>query len=274
MTKKKKITPDELEKLIDTQIEQKRSALGVDYDHIALSQQHNIETGEFSDLTKQYQDNTSLESYIELRRANPDKLIEVSTSWSLDWLLANESTVRANGIDPDLVAGALDADAGYISELSLCIMERLVEREALVRAGKTQVQSRGEGINDSLVNYLISMMLDALDRYDELYIPRDLIVLIKHMLGADRSFEAKAMEAHSRRTSAIWTAAQMEEDGQPCSMRTISTLFEVSPSTVSRWFPNGEFEEEVARVRGILRSDFMRQDRETREKIKKNQTNK
>lgn len=226
-----------------------------EYDERGLARQHNIETGKFSELSLAYRENPSVENYLRLRRANPDKLIEVSTSWGLDWLISNEDTVRKFGIDPQDIASSLDADSSAISRVSLRILELLSERRAMTSSGKTHVQSRGEAIGDSLVNYLIAMMLDALDRYDNLHIPRDLIVLIKHQLGADVSAEARDQEVRQRRQTAIWGAAKLRQAGNPWTIREVARHMNVSPSTVLRWFEGKNFEDEVTKIFELLESD-------------------
>lgn len=206
-------------------------------------------------MTKAYKANPSIELYVEMRRKYPEMLIEVATSASLDWLFANGELLESYGIDPQVVAGCLDAIPENIEELCLLLMENFILRRKLEAEGESHVQSRDEIITDGLANYLISMMLDALDWNDELDIPRALIVLIKHQFNADVSAEKRKFEVHEKRTSAKWYAAQVRADGKPCSMREVAKLMGVSPSTVARWFPDGSFEEEVEQLKDILSSD-------------------
>ena len=131
------------------------------------------------------------------------------------------------------------------------LLENLIKREKLEKVGRTHVQSIDGIISDSLISYLISMMLDALDWNDELYIPRDLIVLIKHQFSADISFEIKKQDVADKRSFAIFSAARIRAMGQKCSMRDIAKVMNVSPSTVSRWFPKQSFDEEVERLRPL-----------------------
>jgi|GEM_PF-923747 len=238
-------------------------AKGVPYDRHDLSQQHNGVIGDFNDLSKAFKSNPTIENYVQLRRSNPEALIEIATSWSMDWLFANADILEQHGIDPQTVAGALDADPACISEVSLQLMERLIEREAMESAGETHVQSRGKAIGNSFVSYLIAMMLDALDWNDELHIPRDLMVLIKHQTGADRSSEDKAMETRNNRSNSTWIAAQLRYQGQPGSLRQVARILNLNPSTVARWFnDDSTFEDEVQQQLAVLRSDMMAEYRE------------
>ncbi len=192
---------------------------------------------------------------MELRRANPGKLIEVSTSWGLDWVMSNDERLQALGIDTKDVVGCLDADEASASRLSLRLIELIVERHARENAGETHLIGRGEAISDSLINYLIAMMLDALDWNDNMTISRDLIVLIKHQLGAEVSSEAKAQEVKHRRSIAIWGAAELRLQGEASSLRKVASMMRVSPSTVLRWFAETSLDEEVEKIRSFLQGD-------------------
>jgi hypothetical protein len=226
-----------------------------DYTAFALSFQHNGVTGAFSELSKAFKAAPTLEHYLELRRQNPGKLIEVSTSWSLDWVMSNDERLQELGIPTRDVVRSLDADEAAASRLSLRLIELLVERRARESSGETHLVGRGEAVSDSLINYLIAMMLDALDWNDNMTIPRDLIVLIKHQLGADVSAEAKGQEVKHRRETAQWGAARLRAQGEAGSLRQIASMMRVSPSTVLRWFAETSFEEEVESVRKVLESD-------------------
>lgn len=247
-----------------------RLAEGVPYDRYGLSRQHNGVTGDFNDLSKAFKSNPTIEHYVQLRRSNPEVLIEVATSWSIDWLFANADILKQHGINPETMAGALDADPACISAISLKLMECLIEREAKESAGETHVQSRGNAIGNSLVSYLIAMMLDALDRNDEMHIPRDLVVLIKHQIGAERSSEDRAMEARNNRSNSTWIAALLRYQGQPGSIRQVARTLNLNPSTVARWFNDeNTFEEEVQKQLSVLRSDMMAHVRERLDSYRK-----
>ncbi|MGJ8562465.1 MAG: hypothetical protein ACSHXY_02825 [Alphaproteobacteria bacterium] len=215
---------------------------------------HNADSGGFNALSLRYKANPSIALYVDLRRKYPKALVEVATSHSMEWLFSNGETLKSYGIDPDIVAGCLDAASEDIQELCLLLMENLLARDALESEGVAHIQSQDGIMPDSLINYLISMMLDALDWNDDLFIPRDLIVLIKHRFGADISAEKRKQDVKDKRTKAIWMAAHIRADGQSLSMRDVAKEMGVSPSTVLRWFPDGDFESSVERVRSIVSS--------------------
>lgn len=216
-----------------------------DYTSFILSKQHNRETGVWSELSLAFKDDPTLEQYLELRRANPGKLIEIATSWSLDWVFPNEKRLKAFGISVEDVVGSLDADEACASRLSLRLIELIVERRAREKSGETHLIGRGEVISDSLLNYLIAMMLDALDWNDSMIIPRDLIVLVKHQLGADTSAETRTMDVWQSRKNAIHIGAQLKKMGYPVTLGTVAETMKVERSTVMRWFKDGDFQLEV-----------------------------
>jgi hypothetical protein len=206
-------------------------------------------------LSRAYKDSPSIETYLQLRKANPNKEIEIAITGGIDWLFANEQLVKAEGIDPQIVAGALDADHQSISKLSLSLLQRLLDREKLEQAGKTHIASRGEGISDVLVNYLIAMMLDALSWTNELEIPRDLIVLARHqLLGSERTMFDKKLESKHIRQAVISIAAQFLERNEPVSMRQVAVALNKDVSTISRMFPNNSMKDEAERFLDGLRS--------------------
>ena len=182
-----------------------------------------------------------------LRRTNPDEKIEVAIIDGLDWLFNDDNQQLLEGLDilPQLVAKTLDADPASISELCLRLMERLIERDEKQDSGKTHLVSRGEAISDSLVNYLINMMLDNLEWNDELYIPRDLIVLIRYQTGGEISDQAKKLAIRDRKFNAVWIALQLSEQGKTPSYREIARVLGVNPTTVMRWFPNNDLTEQI-----------------------------
>ena len=216
-----------------------------DYTSFTLSAQHSGVTGGFSELSKAFKDNPTIEHYLELRRQNPGKLIEISTNWSLDWVFANEIRLSAIGIEVKDVVGSLDADEASASRLSLRLLELVAERRAREASGETHLVVRGEAISDSFINYLIAMILDALDWNDRMIIPRDLVVLIKHQLRADVSVESRNMEVRHNHDLAVSLGAHLMKQGKPFSLGIIAKIMKVERSTVMRWFKDRDFQKEV-----------------------------
>ena len=83
------------------------------------------------------------------------------------------------GIDPDLLGGILDADPEAVSEVSLRLMEKMIEAREMDSTGQTHLIRRGMAIPDCLIDWVISCSFDAMSWNDELEVSRDLIVLIR-----------------------------------------------------------------------------------------------
>ncbi len=201
-------------------------------------------TSGFRGLSKEFKANPTIENYVRLRRESPDEIIEIGISSGIEWLFANEETLRNFNIDPEIVAGTLDADDDAISELSLILLERIIERKNDEKAGGTHLASRGVAISDSLVNFLINMMLDSIEWNDEYLLNRDLIVLIRNQIGGEYTSWDRSQKTHDLRLSAIWLAAQMIIDGKEPSYRNIAKQLGVNVTTVSRWFSDTNLRDE------------------------------
>ena len=147
----------------------------------------------------------------------------------------------------------LDADEDAISELSLLIMERIIEREAAEKAGGTHLVSRGKAISDTLVNYLTNMMLDALEWNDDMTLHRDLIVLIRYQTGGGRSEWEKEEALRKLRQEAVITAIKIACEGREPSYRAIAKALGVNASTVMRWFPTERFIHEAKKLHRIVK---------------------
>lgn len=254
---------DILIELAEAKIAAHEASENLHYDADDLSRQHRDPSSKAKGLSRRYKSDPTIENYVRLRRKNPDVLINIAISEGMEWVHKNTEVLKDRGIPPQTLIGALDADPACISEVSLRLLELLVERRKLEASGETQVQSRGLAIRDSLVNYLIKIMLDALDWNDELYIPRDLLVLMRHQLGPSDSVEVRSLKVVQEREDASWLAAQLRYIGEEGSLRDVAEVMDVHPSSVSRWFNETEtFERCVDEKLTLLKSDLMRGVRE------------
>ena len=204
--------------------------------------------GGYNEPSMAYKKAPSIEHYVKLRRTDPGAEIEIAVIGGMDQLFFMEEELSKFGFDPEMVASVLNADPEAISELTLQIMEKIIEARSLAKAGQTHLTRRGLAIPDKLVNWLVACMLDALSWNDDLYIPRDLIVLIRERLGGSNPEYEQASDAHLKRSAAITIGGQLKARGIKPSFRMLAGVLNVSPSTVMRWFPDGDFEEEIERV--------------------------
>ena len=201
--------------------------------------------GGFNKLTRAYKNDPSIENYLKLRRRYPKAEIEIAVLGGIEPLFYMEPELRRYGIAPDLVAGVMDADPIAISEISLFLMEKIIEARTLSRAGESQLSRRGRAIPDKLVDWLINCSLEALSWNDDLHIPRDLIVLIRERLGGSNPEYRQAAIAHEKKGNAALIAGQLKARGIKPTYKLLGSALDVAPSTVKRWFQPGEFEREA-----------------------------
>jgi hypothetical protein len=213
-----------------------------------MSEYDSDEDGGYNASSKEYKKNPSIKVYLKLRRENPDVEIEVSIIGGMEQLFFLEPELKKFGFDPLLVASVMDANPKAISELSLQLLEKMVEAKELSKNGKTHLARRGLAVPDKLSNCLIACMLDAMSWNGDLYFPRELIVLIRERLGSSNPEYEQASHAHEMRGAAISIGGQLQARGIKPSFRMLAGILKVAPSTVKRWFPNGEFMQEVGRI--------------------------
>ncbi|NNJ76139.1 MAG: hypothetical protein HKP56_13390 [Anderseniella sp.] len=154
-----------------------------------------------NDLSERFKTAPSIDLYVKLRRDNTDDDIELAISPGIEWLFEVGTELEKWEIPEELVAGALDADEAFICELSLVLLECLVQRREIESSGNTHAVVRGEAISDNFVNFLIAMMLDALSWNNNLILPRDLAMLIRYQLVKDvKNAISRKLEAKELRT--------------------------------------------------------------------------
>lgn len=215
---------------------------------------------DWSEHTKKYFETPTAQTYLELRRADPDQIVQFTDDSALVWIDQNFEKLTDLGVKPDrdLVisdtqsisigdfVAAFDACENGLSKVSLFLIEKILARDGLERSGAVHVQSSGKGIPNSLVNHIICMMLDALEWTDEREIPRDFLYLLRFHLSADKSREAKEIRRYQTMVRAALFAAFEKERSGSYSIRQVAREFEIEASTVKAWRDKHRFDEEVA----------------------------
>jgi hypothetical protein len=207
----------------------------------------------FNAISREYKSSPTIENYVRLRRLQPDGEIEIATTGGIEFLFSHENELRSHGLDPLLIVGLSDADTEAQAEVSLRLLEMLIERDKLQKSGATHVVSRKKAINDGLINYLIATSLDGMSWNDELTISRELIVLIKRQLGTLNSQYEAELEKHTRKSDATWIAAQLLAAGKTPTYRNIGRIFGVQATSVMRWFADGDFMAEAKKLVPLVR---------------------
>lgn len=203
---------------------------------------------DFMRLADRFQNEPTLENYLVLRRTFGGGDIESLHLMRPDPLSSIEDELRQYGMDPAVFSDALDGDEFQIDELCLQIMERLVDRQTRERSGEAHVQTTGQAIPNSLIDYLIMTMLEACEAHD--LAPRTaLVILIRERLGGQNPDRHKQNLIDKNRKQAILMAASQLSQGKEISIRQIAKKMHLEASTVSRWFKAGELEMEANRMR-------------------------
>lgn len=238
----------EAEKQPHAEEQKKRSEVEEFLDFCFPTGQHDFGTdseGRWTDETRSFWNDPTIENYVALRRANPDAEIAIHIHGGLDQMYANQAELEKYGIDPNKYVSVLDANEEAISYYALFFMEKIIEARKLKEAGETHLVRRGLAVPDKLIDWFITSALDAMSHYDILEINRDLIVLIRERLGGPVSEYETVNSVEQKRLSAAWIAGALLAQGHTPTFRTIATLMHVAPTTVMRWFEGRDFAAEA-----------------------------
>lgn len=196
----------------------------------------------FNSASRAFKENPTIENYVYLRKKYPNEIVQVAISSSLEWVWGNQDILATFNIPVSLLVDVLDADLDAISDLSLLLLQRIIERKEIVSSGQTHAISRGLVISDGLINYLVNMMLDALDWNDNLELPRDLIVLLRERIGGEVSDWDKKRKVDDQKMKAVIAVMEIYGSGEVPSYRKIAEKLGVNATTVMRWW---SFDKEV-----------------------------
>jgi hypothetical protein len=216
------------------EIEQLTENLGWSNERLAL----------FKQLVVAYRREPTIENYVRVRRSFPEVEIQISQFTGPEMLFALEHNLKKVGIDPNLIAAALDADEPSIDALCLHLLELLIARGKLPRDGPKHIEKRRNAISDSTVNYLISEMLEALDWHDEMFrIPASLVVLIRHQLCALKPDLHEECLSRERRHNAALVLGQTLKPNERVSINRLATTLGIPRSTAARWLADKDFQQ-------------------------------
>jgi hypothetical protein len=158
-------------------------------------------------------------------------------------LTANEDDIHrhASTAFADRRDSALHEHAA-VSEISLCLMEKIIEARQAEQSGESHLIRRGLAVPEKLIDWIICCSLDALSWNDHPIVPRDLIVLIRERLGGSNTQYEQEGEVRRNKLNAGAIAGQLFAHGVTPTFKLLGQALGVSPSTVKRWFGPGELE--------------------------------
>jgi hypothetical protein len=190
-----------------------------------------------------YRRNPSIENYLRVRREFPEVEIQVARFGGIDALFTLEKEFEKQGIDPHLVAGALDADEPSIDALCLCLLELVTARDRLPKSGPGHVDKRRAAISEPTVKYLISTMLEAFDRNDGMTrVPASLVVLIRHQLCGEMPDLDMEVRLRERQERAALAVAHFLKPGERLSINKLKKWAGIPRSTAARWIADPHFQ--------------------------------
>jgi len=225
----------------------------------------------FKQLVFSYRRDPTIENYVRIRREFPEIEIQVARFGGLEMLFSFEEELKKSGIDPELVAGTLDAHEPSIDELSLCLMERLIAKNKLPTDGPGYLERRRSAISEAMVNYLIAVMLEALDwNHEKVRVPASLIVLIRDRLcGTNPDLHTEYLSREHRQNAAITAGQIFDGRGETISVRKLAKALTVPPSTAARWLADEEFLRWIEFGRKLARGELALADREVAQRTPK-----
>jgi len=177
----------------------------------------------------------NLADYLKFRDRHPHADVPVTYLITLENLAHLQDDMEQFGVHYLELMGIADGDVRCIDAVALKLIRALVSRGELSAAGVSHVQSRNQGIQDSLVNYLIMISLQSCNAQN-VPPPPSLVMLLMDRLGGfapDRYIQSK-LAANKER--AVWIAAQMLRAGDTISFRKIAALLNVQPSITVAFF--------------------------------------
>jgi hypothetical protein len=211
---------------------------------------------EFTQLIVRFRNESNIEDYVQIRRQFPEVDIQVGRFGGIEALFALEDGFRKQGVDPDLVAAALDGDEPSVDALSMRLLELLSARSALPKTGPRHIEMRRAAISDTTVNFLISTVLEAFDWHDEVArLPGSFVVLVRHVLCGTTPDLYKEYRSNEKRNSAAFLAAQRFRLDEKVSIRKLAERAEIPRSTAARWLADPDFQKSFDRARKFVASE-------------------
>ncbi|MHC1944492.1 hypothetical protein IF803_08915 [Bradyrhizobium sp. UFLA06-06] len=197
----------------------------------------------FVDAVVAYEKDASIQNYLSIRQKFPEVEIQVSRFGGIDPLFALEADFRDQGINPDLIAGALDAVEPGVDALCVRLLELLSEREKLPKKGPGSIDRRRKAISDATVDYLIATIFEAYDWNEDVYrVPASLVVLIRHQLrGVQPDLDAEYRLRERKKNVAMMVAQELKPN-ERLSINRLKLLAGIPRTTAARWLSDADFQ--------------------------------
>jgi hypothetical protein len=217
----------------------------------------------FKQIVVEYREEPTIGNYVRVRQKFPEVEIQVSRFGGIDTLFALEDKLKGLGINPAMVAAALDSNELSVDALSLRLLELLIAREGLPKNGPNAIENRRNAISDTVVNYLICQMLEGFDWHDETFrVPASLVVLIRHQLCVVKPDLYEECLSRQRRENAAFSLGRNLKPKERLSVRKLAKLADIPPSTAARWLNDKDFHRSVEAARKLTAAGILKDGRQ------------
>lgn len=197
----------------------------------------------FTDAVVAYRENASIQNYLSIRREFPEVEIQVARFGGIEALFALEADFKDQGINPNLIAGALDGDEPSVDALCLRLLELISERDELPKNGPGYIERRRSAISDASISYLITTILEAYDWNEDVYrVPASLVVLIRHQLCGLRPDLEVEYKLREHKKNVAMAAARLLKPDERLSINKLKELAGISRTTAARWLGDPSFQ--------------------------------
>src|SRR6266478_22784 len=195
-----------------------------------------------------FREKATINTYVRLRRKWPDVEIQVGV---FSDVTRSFPELEKQGINPDLATIVMHPDIpGHekldaIDKLCLRLMECLIVKRKLPNDGPGFIDKRRNAISQALINYLVIIMLEALEWSTRaVRIPSSLIMLIRELLCRGVNPDLRKV-SETRRTHAAWAAAECLRPNERLTTHKLMAFANVGQDTAARYLADPEFRQSV-----------------------------
>lgn len=203
-------------------------------------------SGKWDNDIANYQSEPSIKKYLALRNHYPDRDPSFVKYSGIDQLYALKPLLEKFSLDFADVAASMDADPKAIDRVSLRLLTLLDERRDLEAEGRDTLRRRGIAITNGLINYLIAIILESMEHYDEPIACSSLFLLIREQIGGQDMFLYQSYKKLDRRGSVVAIMVSARNLGWECSLGEVAKILGLNKSSLSRMFSKGELEQLIS----------------------------
>ncbi len=177
-----------------------------------------------------------LEEYIEFKRLYPEFDIAHGPFKNMEELFDVSDELIEFGLDPLMLASVLDGDENVIDAFCVELLSKLNDRRKLEKEDISHIQSRRQAIPDSLLHFLIILIIESC-QFHQVNLTHSLAILIIEMFGGANIERRRRVKLKLRKKEIAETIASLPE----ISNRELQKATGIDFTTISRWRKEKEF---------------------------------